>query len=64
MPRAGLHVDASLLGSIAVLTLISMQMAGFAPALLASKTTSSAASRMVARVPDRPAKRSANCATW
>ena len=38
MPRAGLHVDAPLLGSIAVLTLISMQMAGFAPALLASKT--------------------------
>ena len=38
MPRAGLHLDASLLGSIAVLTLISMQMAGFAPALLASKT--------------------------
>jgi len=38
MPRSGLHVDASLLGSIAVLTLISMQMAGFAPALLASKT--------------------------
>jgi putative ABC transport system permease protein len=38
MPRAGLHVDASLLGSIAVLTLVSMQMAGFAPALLASKT--------------------------
>jgi predicted permease len=38
MPRAGLHIDASLLGSIAVLTLISMQMAGFAPALLASKT--------------------------
>jgi predicted permease len=38
MPRAGLHVDASLVGSIAVLTLISMQMAGFAPAMLASKT--------------------------
>ncbi len=38
MPRAGLHVDASLLGSIAALTLISMQMAGFAPAMLASKT--------------------------
>ena len=38
MPRAGLHVDAALLGSIAILTLISMQMAGFAPALLASKT--------------------------
>ena len=38
MPRAGLHVDASLLASIAVLTLISVQMAGFAPALLASKT--------------------------
>jgi predicted permease len=38
MPRAGLHVDASLLGSIAVLTLISTQMAGFAPAMLASRT--------------------------
>jgi putative ABC transport system permease protein len=38
MPRAGLRVDASLLASIAVLTLISMQMAGFAPALLASRT--------------------------
>jgi putative ABC transport system permease protein len=38
MPRTGLHVDASLLVSIAVLTLISMQMAGFAPAMLASKT--------------------------
>jgi predicted permease len=38
MPRTGLHVDASLLGCIAVLTLISTQMAGFAPAMLASKT--------------------------
>ncbi len=38
MPRAGLHVDGSLLGSIAVLTLISTLMAGFAPAMLASKT--------------------------
>jgi putative ABC transport system permease protein len=38
MPRAGLHVDAWLLGSVAVLTLIATQMAGLAPALLASKT--------------------------
>jgi predicted permease len=38
MPRAGLHIDTSLLGSIAVLTLISMQMAGFTPAMLASRT--------------------------
>jgi predicted permease len=38
MPRAGLHVDAWLLGSILVLTLISTQMTGLAPALLASKT--------------------------
>jgi predicted permease len=38
MPRAGLHVDGSLLGSILVLTLISTQMAGLAPAMLASKT--------------------------
>jgi predicted permease len=38
LPRAGLHVDAALLGSIVVLTLITTQMAGLAPALLASKT--------------------------
>ena len=38
MPRTGLHVDLSLLGSIAVLTLLSVQMAGLAPALLASRT--------------------------
>ena len=38
MPRSGLLVDGSLLGSIAVLTLISTQMAGLAPAMLASKT--------------------------
>jgi predicted permease len=38
LPRAGLHVDMSLLGSIVVLTLITTQMAGLAPALLASKT--------------------------
>jgi predicted permease len=38
LPRAGLHVDASLLGSIVVLTLLSTQMSGLAPALLASRT--------------------------
>ena len=38
MPRAGLHVDAPLLISIVVLTLISTQMTGLAPAMLASKT--------------------------
>jgi len=38
MPRAGLHVDTALLASIAVLTLISTQMAGLAPAMLASRT--------------------------
>jgi len=38
MPRAGLQVDLSLMGSIAVLTLISTLLAGLAPALLASRT--------------------------
>jgi predicted permease len=38
LPRAGLHVDAALLGCIVILTLISTQMTGLAPALLASKT--------------------------
>ena len=38
MPRAGLHVDGSLLGSIVVLILITTQMTGLTPALLASKT--------------------------
>jgi predicted permease len=38
MPRTGLHIDGSLLACIAVLTVISMQMAGFAPAMLASRT--------------------------
>jgi predicted permease len=38
LPRAGLHVDASLVGGIAVLILVSTQMVGLAPALLASKT--------------------------
>ena len=38
LPRAGLHVDAALLGCIVILTLISTQMTGLTPALLAAKT--------------------------
>ena len=38
MPRSGLRLDAWLLGSIGFLTLLSTQMAGLSPALLASRT--------------------------
>ena len=38
MPRNGFGFDAGLLGCVAVLTLLSTQMAGVAPALLASRT--------------------------
>jgi len=62
LPRAGLHVDAALLGSIVVLTLITTQMAGLAPALLASKTDVVSSIKEEARVPDRPAKPSGSCA--